>query len=96
VRTLGGDPAVRDHGLLAAALARPWASMLGEDAYRGLHGKAAALLHSLTRNHVLIDGDKRLAMRGAAATMPGRRHRVSGAGAFLPGNGGRRSCPARA
>jgi len=26
--------------------------------------KAAALLHSLTRNHALVDGDKRLALAG--------------------------------
>jgi len=30
-------------------------------AYPDLHVKAAALLHSLTRNHALVDGNKRLA-----------------------------------
>ncbi len=58
---IGDDVAVRDYGLLASALARPRASVFGEDAYRDLHLKAAALLHSLARNHALVDGNKRLA-----------------------------------
>ena len=52
---------VADPGLLASALARPSMSMFGEDAYPTLQRKAAALLESLTRNHTLVDGDKRLA-----------------------------------
>jgi len=63
-RTLGSAPVVRDHGLLQAALARPQASAFGEDAYSGIHDKAAALLHSLARNHALVDGNKRLALAG--------------------------------
>jgi death-on-curing protein len=66
-RTLGDDPGVRDYGLLEAALARPQASVLGEDAYRDLPAKAAALLHSLARNHALIDGSKRLALAATIA-----------------------------
>ncbi len=62
VRTLGSDPEVRDHGLLESALARPRASALGQDAYPGIHEKAAALLHSLARNHALVDGNKRLSL----------------------------------
>lgn len=52
---------VRDTGLLASAAARPWVTVFGEDAYPDLHTKAAALLHSLARNHPLVDGNKRLA-----------------------------------
>jgi len=58
---LGGGVAVGDYGLLASALARPRASVFGQDAYPDLHLKAAALLHSLARNHALVDGNKRLA-----------------------------------
>jgi death-on-curing protein len=53
--------AVRDHGLLASAAARPQSSAFGEDAYRTFAAKAAALMHSLARNHALMDGNKRLA-----------------------------------
>ena len=61
-RTLGAPPVVRDLGLLEAAAARPRASLLGNDAYPTLDLKAAALMHSLARNHPLVDGNKRLAL----------------------------------
>ena len=60
-RAVGEDVAIRDHGLLESALARPRASVFGQDAYADVHLKAAALLQSLARNHALIDGNKRLA-----------------------------------
>ena len=66
-RTLGADPMVRDYGLLESALARPPASAFGEDAYSGAPSKAAALLHSLARNHALVDGNKRLALAATIA-----------------------------
>ena len=58
---VGGPVEVRDVGLLDAAVHRPRASVLGQDAYPDLMTKAAALLHSLARNHPLVDGNKRLA-----------------------------------
>lgn len=58
---VGPDVSVRDYGLLESAQARPRTSVLGEDAYPELFGKAAALVHSLARNHALVDGNKRLA-----------------------------------
>jgi prophage maintenance system killer protein len=42
---------VRAIGPLEAAIHRPRASVLGQDAYPDLLTKAAALLHSLARNH---------------------------------------------
>ncbi len=66
-RALGSEPVVRDYGLLASALARPQATAFGSDAYPGRDAKAAALLHSLARNHALIDGDKRLALAATIA-----------------------------
>lgn len=59
-RRLGVGP-VRDPGLLDSAAARPRASVFGQDAYPTLELKAAALLHSIARNHALVDGNKRLA-----------------------------------
>ena len=55
------EVAVRDAGLLASAAARPQTTVFGEDAYPAFEDKAAALLHSLVRNHALVDGNKRLA-----------------------------------
>jgi death on curing protein len=67
VRAFGREPEVRDYGLLESALARPQATTFGSDAYSGLDAKAAALLHSLARNHALIDGSKRLALAAIIA-----------------------------
>lgn len=61
-RVVEVEPKVRDYGLLESALARPQASVFGEDAYPTLDFKAAALLHSLARNHALVDGNRRLAL----------------------------------
>ena len=47
--------------MLAAAAARPLTTVFGDDAYPAFEEKAAALLHSLVRNHALVDGNKRLA-----------------------------------
>lgn len=76
-RTLGTAPQVRDYGLLESALARPRASVFGEDAYPGIHAKAAALLHSLARNHALVDGNKRLALAATIAYYGINGHRLT-------------------
>jgi death-on-curing protein len=60
VRALGVGP-VSDIGLLDSAALRPRSSTFGEDAYPSLQLKAAALLHSVARNHAVVDGNKRLA-----------------------------------
>lgn len=56
-----------DSGLLQSALARPRASAFGGEAYPSLEGKAAALLHSLARNHALVDGNERQALAATIA-----------------------------
>ncbi|WP_040496493.1 type II toxin-antitoxin system death-on-curing family toxin [Ilumatobacter nonamiensis] len=59
--TLLGDPApIREIGLLGSAVARPQTTAFGEDAYPDIWTKAAALLHSIVKNHALVDGNKRL------------------------------------
>ena len=62
-RATGGSVGVRDIGLLESAAARPRASAFGADAYATPHDKAAALVHSILRNHALVDGNKRLGRR---------------------------------
>jgi death on curing protein len=61
VNVLEAGP-VRDLGLLDSSCHRPQASLLGQEAYPTLAGKAAALMHSLACNHTLVDGNKRLAL----------------------------------
>ena len=52
---------IADYGLVESALARPQASVFGEDAYPTIHQKAAALLQSMATNHALAGGNKRTA-----------------------------------
>ena len=52
---------IADYGLVESALARPQASVFGEDAYPTIHQKAAALLQSMAINQALADGNKRTA-----------------------------------
>ena len=59
------DFRIRDLGLLESAVARPRTSVFGEDAYATFPDKVAALMHSIARNHALIDGNKRLAWSAA-------------------------------
>lgn len=63
---LGYPAEVGDYGLLESAVARPQATVFGEDAYLTIHEKAAALLQSLATNHALIDGNKRTAFVATA------------------------------
>lgn len=58
---LEGEVLIRDYGLLESAAARPRTTVGGAEAYPDIHTKAGALLHSLCRNHALVDGNKRLA-----------------------------------
>ena len=82
--TLCPDYAVRDYGLLEAALARPRATAFGKDAYPDLDAKAAALLHSIARNHALIDDNKRLALTAVIAFygLNGRRLNLTNDAAY--------------
>ncbi len=59
-----GKRQIRDVELLEAAVQRPAASAFGQDAYPTLREKAAALLHSVARNHPFTDGNKRTATVG--------------------------------
>ena len=60
IRILGIGP-IRDICLFDSAVNRPRSSAFGDDAYQTMKLKAAALLHSVTMNHALVDGNKRLA-----------------------------------
>lgn len=44
-----------------SAAQRPRMMVFGKDAYPRFEDKVAALMHSIARNHSLVDGDKRLA-----------------------------------
>ncbi len=57
----GGNPGVRDVGLLESALARPQQLHAYGNPKPDLAALAASLAHGLARNHPFIDGNKRTA-----------------------------------
>jgi len=65
VREFGGDAAVRDHGLLDAAIAMPKATFGGSYLHNGIPAMAAAYLFHICKNHPFVDGNKRTALATA-------------------------------
>jgi death-on-curing protein len=58
----GGDPGLRDKGLLESAVFRPQVGY-----YAGVLDEAAALMESLMNNHPFVDGNKRVAFSATHA-----------------------------
>ena len=56
----GGEPNIRDRGLLASAVELPFATFGGEELYPSIKQKGARLGYSLIANHAFMDGNKRL------------------------------------
>jgi death-on-curing protein len=61
----GGDPGIRDRGLLESALAMPQATFAGDLLHSGVPEMAAAYLFHLCANHPFVDGNKRVAVVAA-------------------------------
>jgi death on curing protein len=76
-RAAGAAVEISDFGLLEAAASRPQASVFSADAYASIHSKAAALLHSIVRNHALVDGNKRLGLAAVIALDGVNGHRLT-------------------
>ena len=55
----GGDPGIRDLGLLQSALAMPAAGFGGSFVHGDLYEMAAAYLFHIVQNHPFVDGNKR-------------------------------------
>ena len=65
IREFGGDPGVRDHGLLESAVMMPAAQFGGRFLHDGIPAMAAACLFHLCQNHPFVDGNKRTALASA-------------------------------
>lgn len=61
----GGNPELRDRGLLESAAAMPMAQFGGQYLHDGLPAMAAAYLFHLCKNHPFVDGNKRVAIAAA-------------------------------
>lgn len=55
----GGEPSIRDIGLLLSAIAQPKATFGGEFLHTDLPEMAAAYLYHIVCNHPFVDGNKR-------------------------------------
>lgn len=62
LRRYGGQPGLRDPGLLQSALAQPRISVGGKEVYKTLFEKASAYGYHVCKNHPFIDGNKRIAI----------------------------------
>lgn len=58
----GGDPTLRDGGLLSSAVLGIFQTFGGEELYPTLEEKAARLGYSLIANHSFVDGNKRIGL----------------------------------
>jgi death on curing protein len=63
----GGDPGLRDVGLLESALAMPRATFGGAYLHGSLPEMAAAYLFHLVGNHPFVDANKRVGLAAAIA-----------------------------
>lgn len=71
----GGSSGVRDHGLLASALARP--QHLFSYERPTLFDMAAAYAHGIVKNHPFVDGNKRSGLLAAAVFLEANGVRFS-------------------
>jgi death-on-curing protein len=62
VETTGGSAGLKDLGRLEAALATQTQNVFGEELYRSITDKAAALTRGIIADHAFVDGNKRTAM----------------------------------
>lgn len=66
IEETGGSHGIRDIALLQSGVARPMATFGSDDLYPDIFSKAAALMHSIIKNHPFIDGNKRTAITAAS------------------------------
>ncbi len=65
IADFGGDPNLRDPGLLESAVMLPAAQFGGRYLHDGIPTMAAAYLFHVCRNHPFLDGNKRTALAAA-------------------------------
>ena len=60
IQETGGIDGIRDEGLLDSALSVPFQSFGGEELYPTIPRKAARLCYGLIKNHIFLNGNKRI------------------------------------
>jgi death-on-curing protein len=77
IERYGGEPAIRDVGLIDSAVMMPQQSFGGEVLHPSLASMAAAYLFHLCSNHGFADGNKRTAVGAALVFLDANRHELS-------------------
>lgn len=85
IERYGGDPGVRDIGLLESALAVPKASFGGEFLHASIFEMAAAYAYHVAENQPFVDGNKRTALAAALVFLEMNGHSISDPRATLYG-----------
>lgn len=62
IKKTGGLSGIRDSGMLESAVYSVMQSFDGEDIYKTPCERAARLAFTITKNHVFLDGNKRIGM----------------------------------
>lgn len=65
IKRYGGEPGIRDIGLLSSAIAMPYASFSEVFLHSDIYEMAAAYAFHISQNHPFIDGNKRTALASA-------------------------------
>lgn len=60
IQKTGGLDGIRDEGLFDSAISAPFQSFGDEELYPSIQDKAARLCFGLIKNHIFIDGNKRI------------------------------------
>ena len=79
IEETGGSHGIRDIALLQSAVARPMATFGSDDLYPDIFSKAAALMHSIIKNHPFVDGNKRTAITAASLFLTRNKHQITAA-----------------
>ena len=66
IQQYGGGEGIRDKGALEAAIARPWVSFAGQEAFPTPFDKAAAICESIINRNPFVDGNKRTGLSAGA------------------------------
>ena len=79
IERYGGDPTLRDRGLLESALAVPESSFGGEFLHPTLFAMAAAYAYHIAENQPFVDGNKRTGLAAALVFLAinGSRSKIS-------------------
>ena len=77
IEEFGGDPSLRDRGLLESSVSMPQSMFDGIDVHASIAEKAAAYHFHLCANHPFIDGNKRVAVTAAEVFLLINGHELS-------------------